>query len=111
MFTRHFTNMSKNNEQQQRSAIASNFTEVNESPIFVHYRTMVLKLYYLEDGPPSLSCRQVLEALKVPYERVDVNFYNGDHMTEEYAKVCKSFILRNLRPWCEKGNKKSYQLH
>nr|WJR88240.1 glutathione S-transferase [Agrotis ipsilon] len=47
---------------------------------------MVLKLYYLEDGPPSLSCRQVLEALNVPYERVNVNFYNGDHMTEEYGK-------------------------
>ncbi|KAJ8724542.1 hypothetical protein PYW08_016016 [Mythimna loreyi] len=47
---------------------------------------MVLKLYYLEDGPPSLSCRQVLEALQVPYEKVDVSFYNGDHMTEEYGK-------------------------
>ncbi|KAJ8718908.1 hypothetical protein PYW07_016464 [Mythimna separata] len=48
---------------------------------------MVLKLYYLEDGPPSLTCRQVLEALQVPYEKVDVSFYHGEHMTDEYAKM------------------------
>lgn len=48
---------------------------------------MVLKLYSVADGPPSLSCRQTLAALDVPYELVDVNFNNGEHMTEEYAKV------------------------
>ncbi|CAH1635569.1 unnamed protein product [Spodoptera littoralis] len=47
---------------------------------------MVLKLYYLEDGPPSLSCRQTLEALGVPFEIVNVSFYHGEHMTEEFAK-------------------------
>lgn len=48
---------------------------------------MVLKLYYLEDGPPSLSCRQTLEALEVPFEIVNVSFYHGEHMTEEFGKV------------------------
>ncbi|CAB3235417.1 unnamed protein product [Arctia plantaginis] len=48
---------------------------------------MVLKLYSLADGPPSLSCRQTLAALDIPFELVDVNFYSGEHMTEEYAKL------------------------
>uniref|UniRef100_A0A2A4J7E4 Glutathione S-transferase n=1 Tax=Heliothis virescens TaxID=7102 RepID=A0A2A4J7E4_HELVI len=49
---------------------------------------MVLKLYYLEDGPPSLSCRQVLEALQpMPFELVNVSFYHGEHMTEEFGKM------------------------
>ncbi|XP_075976006.1 GST-containing FLYWCH zinc-finger protein [Anticarsia gemmatalis] len=48
---------------------------------------MVLKLYAVADGPPSLACRQVLAALNVLFELVDVNFNNGDHMTDEYAKL------------------------
>lgn len=62
---------------------------------------MGLKLYSVSDGPPSLSCRQVLAALDVPFELVDVIFNNGEHMTEEYAKVSSeqnnSCILSSLK--------------
>lgn len=48
---------------------------------------MVLKLYSVSDGPPSLSVRQTLTQLQVPFELVNVDFGAGDHMTEEYAQV------------------------
>lgn len=48
---------------------------------------MTLKLYAVSDGPPSLSVRQLLAELQVPYELVNVIYNNGEHMTAEYAKV------------------------
>nr|WGO51748.1 glutathione S-transferase unclassified 1 [Ectropis grisescens] len=48
---------------------------------------MVLKLYAVSDGPPSLAVRQTLAALDVPFELINVDFGKGDHMTEEYAKM------------------------
>lgn len=46
-----------------------------------------MKLYAVSDGPPSLACRMVLKALKVPFELVNVNYNIGEHLTEAYAKV------------------------
>ncbi|XP_060802045.1 glutathione S-transferase 1-1 [Amyelois transitella] len=46
---------------------------------------MVLKLYAVADGPPSLSVRQALAKLGVPFELVNVDFNAGDHMTPQYA--------------------------
>ena len=46
-----------------------------------------MKLYSVSDGPPSLACQQLLKALDIKYELVNVNFGKGDHMTEEYEKV------------------------
>lgn len=48
---------------------------------------MVLKLYGVSDGPPSLSVRQALTHLQIPFELVSVDFGAGDHMTPEYALV------------------------
>ncbi|XP_038221761.1 glutathione S-transferase 1-1 [Zerene cesonia] len=48
---------------------------------------MVLKLYAVSDGPPSLSVRQALAVLEIPFELIDTNFGAGEHMTEEYAKM------------------------
>lgn len=48
---------------------------------------MVLKLYAVSDGPPTLAVRQLLKALNLDYQLIDVNFGLGEHMTEEYAKV------------------------
>ncbi|KOB68817.1 Glutathione S-transferase unclassified 1 [Operophtera brumata] len=48
---------------------------------------MVLKLYGVSDGPPSLSVRQALTRLEVPFKLVNVDFGAGDHMTEEYAQM------------------------
>ncbi|CAH0582954.1 unnamed protein product [Chrysodeixis includens] len=48
---------------------------------------MGLKLYSVSDGPPSLACRQVFAALDVPFELVNVIFNNGEHMTDDYAKM------------------------
>lgn len=46
-----------------------------------------MKLYSVSDGPPSLACRMVLKALKVPFELINVNFNIGEHLTDEYFKV------------------------
>ncbi|XP_033225227.1 glutathione S-transferase 1 [Belonocnema kinseyi] len=46
-----------------------------------------MKLYSVSDGPPSLACRQALKALNIDYELIDVDFGEGEHMTEEYAKL------------------------
>jgi glutathione S-transferase len=48
---------------------------------------MVMKLYGVSDGPPSLAVRMALKALEIPFELVPVNFNKGEHLTEEYAKV------------------------
>lgn len=47
-----------------------------------------MKLYAVSDGPPSLAVRMTLAALNVPYELKSVNFNAGEHLTDEYAKVC-----------------------
>lgn len=46
-----------------------------------------MKLYSVSDGPPSLSVRQTLAKLKIPYELINVDFGKGEHMTDDYAKV------------------------
>lgn len=46
-----------------------------------------MKLYSVEDGPPSLACRMAFKYLNVPFELVDVIYNVGEHLTEEYAKV------------------------
>lgn len=46
-----------------------------------------MKLYSVSDGPPSLSVRQTLAKLKIPFDLINVDFGKGEHMTEEYAKV------------------------
>lgn len=53
-----------------------------------------MKLYSVSDGPPSLACRQALKSLNLEYELVDVDFGRGDHMTDEYAKVSFTLIVR-----------------
>lgn len=47
---------------------------------------MVLKLYSVSDGPPSLAVRMALGYLGVEFELVDVDFGAGQHMTDDYAK-------------------------
>lgn len=46
-----------------------------------------MKLYAVADGPPSLACRMTLKALNIPFELVDVNYNEGEHLTDEYAKL------------------------
>lgn len=46
-----------------------------------------MKLYSVSDGPPSLAVRMAFEALKIPFELVNVDFIASEHLTEEYAKV------------------------
>jgi len=48
---------------------------------------MVLKIYGVSDGPPSLSVRMTLKALDIPFELVPVDFNKGEHLTEAYAKL------------------------
>ncbi|XP_022905921.1 glutathione S-transferase 1-1 [Onthophagus taurus] len=48
---------------------------------------MVIKLYSVSDGPPSLAVRQCLKAINLDYTLINVDFGAGDHMTEEYAKL------------------------
>lgn len=46
-----------------------------------------MKLYSVSDGPPSLACRQLLKALDIEYELIDVDYGKGEHMTKEYEEV------------------------
>lgn len=46
-----------------------------------------MKLYSVSDGPPSLACQQLLRALNIKYELINVDFGKGEHMTKEYEKV------------------------
>lgn len=46
-----------------------------------------MKLYSVSDGPPSLACQQLLKALDIKYELVNMNFGKGEHLTKEYEKV------------------------
>ncbi|XP_023943781.1 glutathione S-transferase 1-1 [Bicyclus anynana] len=48
---------------------------------------MVLKLYGVSDGPPSISVRQALTVLEIPFELINVDYGAGEHMTAEYAKM------------------------
>ncbi|XP_071440215.1 glutathione S-transferase 1-like isoform X3 [Hetaerina americana] len=49
-------------------------------------RSMPMRLYSVSDSPPTLAVRMSLEALGVEYQLVDVDFINGEHLTEEYGK-------------------------
>ena len=46
-----------------------------------------MKLYYVDDGPPSMSVRLALKVLEVPHELISIDYMAGEHTTEEYAKV------------------------
>lgn len=56
-----------------------------------------MKLYSVSDGPPSLACRQLLKALNIQYQLIDVDFGKAEHMTEEYAKVYSSKGTQDIR--------------
>lgn len=46
-----------------------------------------MKLYALNDGPPSLAVRMLLKALDLPYEDVPVDYNHGEHLGDDYAQV------------------------
>lgn len=46
-----------------------------------------MKLYALDEGPPSLAVRMVLKALDLEWENIPVDFNRGEHLGDEYAKV------------------------
>lgn len=54
-----------------------------------------MKLYGVNDGPPSLAVRMALKALDIPFELVDVDFIAMEHMTDDYAKVEKVSLIHN----------------
>lgn len=56
-----------------------------------------MKLYSVNDGPPSLACRMTLKYLNVPYEKVDVNFNTGEMYTDWYTKVRRERINSSRR--------------
>lgn len=54
-----------------------------------------MKLYAVCDGPPSLACRMTLKHLNVSFELIEVNFNEGEHLTEEYAKVKRESRIKS----------------
>lgn len=68
--------------------IKTSFMQVHFT--FFVYLPSTMKLYAVCDGPPSLACRMTLKHLKVPFELVEVNFNEGEHLTADYAKVSAS---------------------
>lgn len=70
-----------------------------------------MKLYALDDGPPSIACRMVLKALDLEWENVPVDYNGGEHLGEEYAKVfffhffffCSTLWITNCNPVSSKS--------
>lgn len=58
---------------------------------------MPLTLYAVSDGPPSLAVRMALKALDLDFNHVNVDFGLGEHMTEDYAKVCVVLFSENIK--------------
>lgn len=54
-----------------------------------------MKLYTVSDGPPSLACMQLLKALNIKYEQINVSYEKGEFMTKEYEEVL-NINLSNL---------------
>lgn len=48
---------------------------------------MVLTLYAVSDGPPSLAVRMGLKLMNIDHDLVNINFNNGEHLTASYAQV------------------------
>lgn len=48
---------------------------------------MVLTLYAVSDGPPSLAVRQCLKALNLEYKLVPIDFNKGEHLQPWYEKL------------------------
>lgn len=48
---------------------------------------MVITLHAVSDGPPSLAVRMGLKLMNIDYKLVNVSFNDGEHLTDEYAKV------------------------
>lgn len=46
-----------------------------------------MKLYSVSDGPPSLACQQLLKALDIEYELINVDFGKSEHLTKEYEEL------------------------
>lgn len=58
---------------------------------------MVLTVYKIDASPPVRSVFMVIEALNIPgVEYVDVNLLEGEHLKEEYIKVCFSFQKKKI---------------
>ncbi|GLG96647.1 Delta glutathione S-transferase [Gryllus bimaculatus] len=49
------------------------------------YKMTSLRLYSLSDSPPACAVRLCLECLGLNYTTVDVDYVNGEHLSEEYA--------------------------
>ena len=54
----------------------------------------MIKLHALVDGPPSIAVRMLLEYLKVQYEFVKLDYFEGDLFSDNYYKVIFEFILK-----------------
>lgn len=52
-----------------------------------------MKLYSVSDGPPSLACQQLLKALDIEYELINVDFGKSEHLTKEYEEVIVEKII------------------
>lgn len=50
-----------------------------------------MKLYVIADGPPSLAVRMLLAELQIPYDLHILDYAAGEHMTEEFGKVCTRY--------------------
>ncbi|KAH9641395.1 hypothetical protein HF086_012682 [Spodoptera exigua] len=47
---------------------------------------MGVKLYAMDYSPPSRACMMACEIFGVPFEKIPVNLFKGDHLTPEYLE-------------------------
>lgn len=46
-----------------------------------------MKLYGSVTSAPTLAVRMALKCLDIPYEMVMIDYFKGEHMTEQFAKM------------------------
>ena len=54
----------------------------------------MIKLHAVVDGPPSVAVRMLLQYLKVQYEFVKLNYFEGELFREDFYKVIFDFTLK-----------------
>ncbi|XP_073835777.1 uncharacterized protein [Musca autumnalis] len=66
---------------------SSSFTSSSTPRVKTEKCKFNIKLYASTNDPPSLAVRMCLKALDIPYELHNVDYFGGEHLSDEYAKI------------------------
>lgn len=52
-----------------------------------------MKLYYVDNGPPSMGVRLALKVSGIACELISIDYMKGEHTTAEYAEVHRRLTI------------------